>query len=356
MDTQLSAMSTTSWTVLISMLAFTAIVSFFAKRHQKRRTTALFDIALRMGFGFDQKVPAEWLTTLGPFRLFKLGHSHSGKNMMRGKSGDADLIVLDYQYVTGGGRNNEIHVQTVAIFSRVAAAVLPNFTLAPLGWADKIGKVFGEQDIGFEANEEFSKHYLLQGPDEAAIRAAFGVEALGFFAQHQGLSVESAGEGLLVYRGEQRCEPEEFEAFLAGAAAVRDALAAPQTAPTPQTPDQQTAASVARQGRRDWIDNVRDILADFDAHLQAVGQRVASGQSPAGEDLKDLDFFVVKLKLVLNPQDEGHTRLLAAAGKALAESHNLTKDSAATFAAAGLELMEQGQLVLKKEWDAISSH
>ena len=91
---------------------------------------------------------------------------------------------------------------------------MPEFTLAPEHCVAPGRPVFGYQDIDFEASEEFSKHYLLRGPDEAAIRAAFGAEALGFFAQNPGWSVESCGGSLAVYRAGKRCKPEQVQPFL----------------------------------------------------------------------------------------------------------------------------------------------
>ena len=192
---------------------------------EKKRTAALFDVATRMGFTFEPKVSNETAATLGSFHLFKRGRSRKGKNLMRGKSDGADAIVLDYQYTTGGGNSSHTHNQTVVLYPGAATdGRLPEFTLGPEHWWDKIGQVFGYQDIDFESSEEFSKHYLLRGPDESAVRAAFGTNVLGFFAQSQGWSVESAGGSLAIYRAEKRAKPEEMQPFLAETAAVRRAL------------------------------------------------------------------------------------------------------------------------------------
>jgi hypothetical protein len=342
------------WSQILLAAVVLGAGAFLTSRAARKRKVALFDVALRMGFGFEQKVSDAELESLGPVHLFERGHGRSAENMMRGKSRDAEVVLLDYRYTTGGGKSSHTHSQTLAIFSGAAAAMLPDFTLGPEHWWDRIGLVLGEQDIGFTANAEFSKHYLLRGPNEATIRSAFGAEALGFFAQNQGWSVESAAGALAVFRTDTLCTPEAFQPFLAEVAAVRQALVAPQTAPTPRPPDTQVAAAVVRQSPRAWVNDVRDVLSDFDAHLQDVGQRVASGQHPTGEDVRELAFFVAKLELLLNPTDEDHTKLLAAAEKALAESRTLTKDSADAFAAASLDLQQLGQLVLRKEGDTIN--
>jgi hypothetical protein len=189
---------------------------------QRKRGEALADVALRTGLTFEAKVSKERLATLGSFHLFKRGHGGTARNLLTGKGDAGPMILLDYQYTTGGGNNAHTYQQTVAIFQDVAG--LPEFTLAPEHFWHRIGSVFGYQDIDFETSREFSLHYLLRGPDETAIRARFGAEALGFFGQHRDWSVESCGGALAVYRSSKRVKPEEIPAFLADTAAVRRAL------------------------------------------------------------------------------------------------------------------------------------
>ena len=212
--------------IIIGFIAVTVGVgAYIAYLNEKKRTAALFDVATRMGFTFEPKVSNDEAATLGSFHLFSTGRSRKGKNLMRGKADGADAIVLDYQYTTGSGKNSHTHVQTVVLYPGVPTdARLPDFTLAPEHWWTKIGELFGYQDIDFESSEEFSKNYLLRGPDESAIRAAFGMNVLGFFAQNPGWSVESAGGQLAVYHTERRPKPEELQAFVAETATVRRAL------------------------------------------------------------------------------------------------------------------------------------
>ena len=196
---------------------------YFSVVGERTRRAALAQTALMLGFTYLDKVPETVAAGLGNFHLFRRGHSRSGRNLMEGKSADAQVSLLDYQYTTGGGKNSHTHRQTIAIF-RGAATGAPEFELTPEHWWDRVAQVFGYKDIDFEASAEFSKHYLLRGPDETAIRAAFGAEALAFFGQSLGWSVESLGGSLAVYRADKRCKPEEIQPFLADTAKVRRAL------------------------------------------------------------------------------------------------------------------------------------
>ena len=210
--------------ILISLGALAVVggALYLSRIAEQKRSAALADVALRMGFTYLAQIPEEQLEALGTFHLFKRGHSRRARNLMRGKSGDVEVVLLDYQYTTGGGKDSHTWQQTVAVYP--GASGLPEFALAPEHIWQKIGSLLGYQDIDFEASEEFSKRYVLRGPDETAIRTAFGAEALGFFAQSLGWSVESHGGALAVYHSGRRCKPEEIQPFVADAAGARRAL------------------------------------------------------------------------------------------------------------------------------------
>jgi hypothetical protein len=210
--------------IIAGALVLVGGVVYATRKAERRRTAALADVALRLGFAYLAEIPEEQLAALGAFHLFKRGHSRHARSVMRGKSGDAEIVLMDYQYTTGGGKDSHTYRQTVAVYPG-ASRSLPEFTLAPEHFWHKIGGLLGYQDIDFEASEAFSKQYLLRGPDETAIRAAFGAEPLGFFAQSPGWSVESQGGALAIYRSAKRCKPEEIQPFVAEVDAVRRALA-----------------------------------------------------------------------------------------------------------------------------------
>ncbi len=213
---------------LAPLLAFGAVLVIvgaifsLSLAYEKKRTAALADACLRMGFNFQPKIPADQAPSFGKFHLFSVGHGRKGWNLMTGKVDDAAASVFDYRYTTGGGKNSHTWTQTVAVIP--GSGGLPDFALQPEHWWDKIGEILGHKDINFEASPEFSKHYLLKGPDEGRIRAAFGAQALGYFAQHPDWSVEVKDDAMAIYRRAKRPKAEEMQGFVADVAAVRRAL------------------------------------------------------------------------------------------------------------------------------------
>ena len=131
--------------------------------------------------------------------------------------------MFDYQYQTGGGESSRTWRQTVALYPGGGRG-LPDFVLAPENVLHKIGQLLGYQDIDFEESPGFSSAYLLRGPDEAAIRAAFTMAVRAFFEQTRGWNVEVQAGNVAVYRTGKRTKPEELGLFLQDTGAVLRAL------------------------------------------------------------------------------------------------------------------------------------
>lgn len=215
---------------LVPILAVAAVLALIggifvvSSRLEKQRTEALAAACQAMGFTFEPDGDLETMKGFGDLPLYGHGHSKKMRNVMTGRAGERDVKLFDYRYTTGSGKNSHTWSQTVALFPRGGEG-LPDFLLAPENIFHKIGQVFGYQDIDFDSSPEFSSHYLLRGPDEMAIRSAFGAEALGYFAQERGWHVEVAGGNVGIYRSDKRCKPEDLRSFLEEAKAVLRALA-----------------------------------------------------------------------------------------------------------------------------------
>jgi hypothetical protein len=203
---------------LIPFVAIAAILALIGgivvvnSQMEKQRIEALAAAAQAMGFAFEPVGDLEVVKGFGDLPLYNRGHSKRVSNVMSGKAGERDLKLFDYRYTTGGGKNSHTWHQTVAVLPQGAQGV-PDFLLAPENILHKIGQMFGYQDIDFDSSPDFSSHYLLRGPDEMAIRSAFGAAALAYFGQERGWHVDVAGGNIGVYRSGKRCKPEELAAF-----------------------------------------------------------------------------------------------------------------------------------------------
>ena len=209
---------------LLVGLVVVAAVILLSRRADRLRTEAMNQASGAMGFVFEARGDPETVVAAGGLPLFGRGHSKRLKNVMTGRVGDRDVRLFDYQYTTGGGKESHTWRQTVALYLRGGEG-LPDFALAPEHVFHKIGQVFGYQDIDFDSNPEFSSHYLLRGPDEMAIRSAFGSDVVSFFEQQRGWTVEVRAGTVGIYRSGKRSKPEDVRTFLEETQAVLRAMA-----------------------------------------------------------------------------------------------------------------------------------
>jgi hypothetical protein len=180
---------------------------------KRKRAAGMQLAALRLGFEFFANGDGLTLEQLAHFQLFSQGTSRRIRNLMLGGANQLEVKLFDYEYAIGSGENVENPVQSVICF-RAPNIQLPSFSLRPRTLLYKIATLFGYQHIEFGDHPEFSRHYLLRGRDETAIRNHFHLEAVEFFECHPGLSVEGKGSLLICYRAGKRVEPAAVRSFL----------------------------------------------------------------------------------------------------------------------------------------------
>jgi hypothetical protein len=179
----------------------------------KKRMKALSWWAQVNGFMFSEKGDALPQDSQGEFQLFSQGHSRSMRNVLTGTFNKIPCMIFDYQYVTGGGKNSHVWRQTV-IALQSAQGRLPGFALRPENLFDKIGDKIIHKDIDFPAYPDFSKRYYLRGENAESVRQIFTDQAVRYFEDHPGLSVEGSGARLIFYRQSKMVTVENIQDFL----------------------------------------------------------------------------------------------------------------------------------------------
>ena len=191
--------------VLIAM----AIGMYF----EKKRREELEKVAAGLGLEFfPQGIPG-LVEALRGFALFDAGRGHSVANTIRGLTDDVELTIFDLTYTTGSGKSSHTHRQTVIRFASSQLG-LPDFTVSPEGFFHKIAKLFGVKDINFAEDPGFSSAFLLQGPNESAVRKLFGPQVREWFSQRRGVTAAGRGNQLFFFRAEQRVNPDKIAELL----------------------------------------------------------------------------------------------------------------------------------------------
>lgn len=200
-------------TVGFALVVVVAVLGFEWYRKQKRRKQ-LRAVASQLGYEFSEGGTGSFDSQSG-FSLFTHSALHPGQasNWLRKMVDGATATVFDYIYTTGVGRRQRTHKQTVLLLASERLD-LPSFALRPEGLTQKVQGALGNQDIDFAEHPGFSSGYLLEGSDEAQIRALFTAEKLAFFAERRGLSVEGKGRQLIYYRDHKLVSPKALQTFV----------------------------------------------------------------------------------------------------------------------------------------------
>lgn len=199
--------------IIVGVIVLVASVVILSRRAERNRAEALQQASAAAGFSFEAEGDLDQLRALGDLPLYGHGHSKKITSMMVGRVDDEQVRVFDYRYTTGGGKESHTWRQTVALYAG-AAHGLPDFHLSPENILHKVGQVFGYQDIDFESSPVFSSRYLLRGPDEEAIRAAFPAETRALLEQQPGWTVEVGNGTIGIYRSQKRTRPEDVRSFV----------------------------------------------------------------------------------------------------------------------------------------------
>ena len=205
-------------------LALVAGIVIWQIRADRQRTELLRTVAQTMGFSYEETFDADALTQLaGAMPVMNRGHSRKIQRMMRGKLADRDAAIFDYRFTTGGGKSSHTHLQTVVLFPDPVTG-LPDFELSPENFLHRVAEAFGYQDLDFPENEEFSKLYLLRGPDEPAIRKLFRSDVLAFLGGAPRWHVQTHGGRLAIFREGKFTQPADMPSYAAEALRIAGLL------------------------------------------------------------------------------------------------------------------------------------
>lgn len=208
--------------VLALVALFFALIYFAARAARRKRLEALQNLALTGGFCFDPDAAAVPQQLLSVLPVFLHGSSRKSSNLLYRSSSAGQTLVFDYLYVTGSGKSRTQHQQTMVVFN--AQVFLPQFELCPENLVHKFLKLFGYADINFPESSQFSKMYLLRGPNEEIVRAQFSLDARTLLQGLPGWRLEAAGQWLAAYKPGGLRSPAEYTEYIEQARSIAAAL------------------------------------------------------------------------------------------------------------------------------------
>ncbi|MGI6417558.1 MAG: hypothetical protein ACOX1P_18025 [Thermoguttaceae bacterium] len=212
--------------ILAGIGVFIIGVIVLTRWFEKKRRDAWRQAADELGILFAGE-QNDVISRCGGMKVFSRGHSQSFRNAIEGDAGDTRITIGDYRYITGSGKNRSTHNQTVCVLESSEMDAPHCFLRRAVALFDKIGAMLGGQDIDFAEDPAFSKAFVLQGEDEAAIRGLFDDRVRAWFVRQKGANFcfEAWGNRLVFHRGRQE-KPREARRLLQEALEIMRLLAA----------------------------------------------------------------------------------------------------------------------------------
>jgi hypothetical protein len=213
------------WIVFSLLIVVGVGVAALNMWRQKNRTAAWQQVAGELGIEFLGG-GGDVLERCPQMKMLTTGHSQRLSNVISGNAGEVCITLGDLRYVTGSGKSQHRHDQTVCILE-AADLDLPHFYLRPQRRLfDAFGSLFGGQDIDFAEDAAFSNAYVLQSENEASVREMFDAEVRDWFSNRAGSGLHfEARQGTLVFHTGRRRKPAEAADLMQQALEIRKLLA-----------------------------------------------------------------------------------------------------------------------------------
>lgn len=177
------------------------LVAQYHRERKAERTGEMHAVARGLGWPLTAGASSDNIPAVRQPELFARGHHRQIRNVMSGLRGEHHVAVFDYEYATGHDRATPQWLQTV-VNVHTPGVDYPRFELCPEKMIHRVGSLVGYQDIDLSRHHDFSRAYLLRGPDEAAIRRAFVPGVVELIERNPFVHAEAGGPDLFFwYRG-----------------------------------------------------------------------------------------------------------------------------------------------------------
>ncbi|UCG59538.1 MAG: hypothetical protein JSU70_08485, partial [Phycisphaerales bacterium] len=142
--------------VIVGVIAFIAVIGIFAYLAAKKRREAMAALAAKLGLRFHPGKSRDLARRYRFLDKLRHGSNRYAYNILSGNYQGHDVMVFDYHYKTGSGKNTHHHYFSFFILRLPAS--FPELKIGSEGFFSKIAQAVGYDDIDFESHE-FSRKF-----------------------------------------------------------------------------------------------------------------------------------------------------------------------------------------------------
>jgi hypothetical protein len=206
--------------VIVGFVAIFAVVLVLGYISSLKRREAMAAVAARLGLHFmphkDRYMPKRYRF----LDKLRRGSSRYAFNVLSGSYREHEVLLFDYHYKTGSGKNT--HHYYLSFFILQLPESFPELIIAPEGIFSKIAQAVGYDDIDFESHE-FSRKFCVRSKDKKFAYDVCNARMIEYLLSNTDLSIEIE-ERVLAISFNSRLAPDKIEPNLNRLITVRSLL------------------------------------------------------------------------------------------------------------------------------------
>ncbi|MEA3226017.1 MAG: hypothetical protein U9Q07_08705, partial [Planctomycetota bacterium] len=201
-------------------LAIFAVVLVMGIMSARKRREAMASLAARLGLRFE---PAKNRSLPRQYRFLdklRRGSNRYAYNILSGSYQGHEIMVFDYHYKTGSGKNT--HHYYFSFFILHLTAAFPELVIGPEGIFSKIAQAVGYDDIDFESHE-FSSKFCVRSANKKFAYDVCNARMIEYLLSNRDFGIEIEGN-VLAISFNRKLAPEAIEPNLNRLVTVRSLM------------------------------------------------------------------------------------------------------------------------------------
>ena len=206
--------------IIVGVVAIMVVLGVLGYISARKRREAMRAVAARLGLRFK---PGKNRGLARHYRFLdklRRGSNRYAFNILSGSYERHDMMLFDYHYQTGSGKDTHHHYFSFFILQLPIS--FPELVIDKEGFFSKIAQAVGYDDIDFESHE-FSRKFCVRSADKKFAYDVCNVRMIEYLLSNSDLSIEIEDD-VLAISFRRRLAPEHIEPNLNRLITVRSLM------------------------------------------------------------------------------------------------------------------------------------
>jgi len=202
---------------VVAIIVVVVIIGYISAR---KRREAMRAVAAKLGLRFQPRKNRGLARQYRFLDKLRRGSNRYAFNILSGSYQGHDMMLFDYHYQTGSGKDTHHHY--FSFFILHSSASFPELVIGREGFFSKVAQALGYDDIDFESHE-FSRKFCVRSKDKKFAYDVCNGRMIEYLLSNSDLSIEIERDALAISFS-RRLAPEHIEPNLNRLITVRSLM------------------------------------------------------------------------------------------------------------------------------------